>query len=259
MLNFRDMINFEELKGFLDEKHDKYNTTDFIETDPIQVPHLFEQNHDIEIAAFLTAVIAWGKRSIIIANATKLMHFMDNSPYDFVMNAGKPELNKLRSFVHRTFNSDDLLFFIKSLRNIYVNHGGLRNVFENQFIDIRTSLIRFRQLFFSIEHIAHCTKHIPNVLENSAAKRMNLFLMWMVRNDRRGVHFGIWEKIKPSVLMLPLDVHTANVGRKLGLLKRKQNDWQAVEEITAALRKFDEKDPVKYDFALFGLGVFEKF
>jgi uncharacterized protein (TIGR02757 family) len=253
------MINIEELKSFLDEKHDRYNTPAFIETDPIQVPHLFEQTLDIEISAFLTSVIAWGKRSTIIANAKRLMLFMDNSPYEFVMNAGKSELKKLSGFVHRTFNSDDLLFFIQSLRNIYLNHGGLKNVFEDQFTDIRTSLIRFRQIFFGIEHTTHCTKHIPNVLENSAAKRMNLFLMWMVRNDKRGVHFGIWNKIKPSELLLPLDVHTATVGRKLGILKRKQNDWLAVEEITAALRKFDVHDPVKYDFALFGLGVFEKF
>jgi uncharacterized protein (TIGR02757 family) len=253
------MIPENELKQFLDEKFLQYNTLSFIETDPIQVPHSFTIPDDIEISAFLTSIIAWGKRSIIINNAKKLMNLMDNNPYNFIMNAGMDDLRRLNSFKHRTFNSGDLVFFIRSLKNIYQNHGGLSNVFTANSIDIKTAIIEFRKLFFNIDYPIHSQKHIPNVEKNSAAKRLNLFLMWMVRHDKVGVHFGLWKKIKPAVLKLPLDVHTTNVGRKLGLLTRKQNDWLAVEEITSNLSKFDPIDPVKYDFALFGLGVFEKF
>ena len=184
---------------------------------------------------------------------------MDNSPYDFLMNCNDFELEQIKAFKHRTFNGEDLVFFLKSLKNIYKNLGGLRSLFENEFFDVKTSFAKFRDVFFSIEYPERTTKHVPNVLKKSAAKRLNMFLMWMVRKDNRGVHFGLWDKIPTSALMLPLDVHTANVGRKLALLKRNQNDWVAVEEITASLKKFDPEDPVKYDFALFGLGVFEKF
>jgi uncharacterized protein (TIGR02757 family) len=253
------MIPENELKQFLDEKYLQYNTLSFIETDPIQVPHSFTIPEDIEISAFLTSIIAWGKRSIIINNAKKLMNLMDNNPHNFIMNAGNDDLRHLNSFKHRTFNSGDLLFFIRSLKNIYQNHGGLSKVFATNGSDIKTTLIEFRKLFFNIDYPVHSQKHISNVEKNSAAKRLNLFLMWMVRNDKVGVHFGLWKKVKPSLLKLPLDVHTTNVGRKLGLLTRKQNDWLAVEEITSNLSKFDPIDPVKYDFALFGLGVFEKF
>jgi uncharacterized protein (TIGR02757 family) len=253
------MIPENVLKQFLDEKYLQYNTLSFIETDPVQVPHSFTITEDIEISAFLTCIIAWGKRSIIINNAKRLMKLMDNCPYDFIMNAGNDDLRHLNSFKHRTFNSEDLVFFIRSLKNIYLNHGGLSNVFTTNSIDIKTAIIEFRKLFFSFDYPIHSQKHIPNVVKNSAAKRLNLFLMWMVRRDKVGVHFGLWKKIKPAVLKLPLDVHTTNVGRKLGLLTRKQNDWLAVEEITSILCKFDPIDPVKYDFALFGLGVFEKF
>jgi uncharacterized protein (TIGR02757 family) len=253
------MLPDKELKLFLEEKYIQYNTPSFIETDPIQVPHSFTLVEDIEIAAFLTSVIAWGKRSIIINNAKRMMQLMGNSPFDFVINATRKDLNALNSFKHRTFNGNDLIFFILSLRNIYQKHEGLRFVFEKDYKDVETSLIKFREVFFNIEYPFHAQKHIPNVLKNSAAKRLNLFLMWMVRNDRGGVHFGLWKKIKPADLKLPLDVHTANVSRKLGLLTRKQNDWLAVKEITLKLAIFDSNDPVKYDFALFGLGVFEKF
>jgi uncharacterized protein (TIGR02757 family) len=253
------MIPDKDLKEFLDEKYSQYNTLSFIETDPIQVPHSFSNAEDIEISAFLTSMIAWGKRSIIINNARKLMQLMGNTPFDFVMNADELALKHLNAFKHRTFNSTDLEFFILSLRNIYKNHGGLRTIFEANGHDIKKAISEFRKVFFSIEHPARTMKHISDVDKNSAAKRLNLFLMWMVRNDKVGVHFGLWNKIESSVLKLPLDVHTANVGRKLGLLTRKQNDWLAVEEITSKLSAFDKKDPVKYDFALFGLGVFEKF
>jgi uncharacterized protein (TIGR02757 family) len=253
------MLSNNELKQFLDEKYQQYNTLSFIETDPIQVPHSFTLQEDIETSAFLTSMIAWGKRSIIINNAKKLMKLMDYSPYDFIMNAGKEDLKLLDSFKHRTFNAVDLEFFILSLRNIYANHAGLKKVFEKDAHDMKNNLSEFRKIFFSINHPSRTNKHVPSVDKNSAAKRLNLFLMWMVRCDKVGVHFGLWENIETAVLKLPLDVHTSNVGRKLGLLTRKQNDWQAVEEITTKLAAFDKNDPVKYDFALFGLGVFEKF
>ncbi len=247
-----------ELKEFLDEKYFQYNTPDFILSDPIQIPHRFQQKEDIEIAAFLTAAIAWGNRKMIIRNAENIIKIMGEKPYDFLMNNAE-DFKHIPHFVHRTFNREDLIFFFKSLRNIYKNYGGLENIFSKYPGDIQKSLIYFREIFFSIDYPLRTSKHISNVAKNSSAKRLNMFLMWMVRKDNSGVHFGLWKKIKPSVLHLPLDVHTGNVGRKLGLLKRKQNDWKAVAEITNTLRNFDADDPVKYDFALFGLGVFEKF
>lgn len=248
-----------DLKEFLDEKYHLYNRPSFIETDPIQVPHQFSKPEDIEIAAFLSATIAWGNRKMIIKNAQKLMAIVEHSPHDFISNCTHFDLEKIKAFKHRTFNGEDLAFFFKSLQNIYKNHGGLRSVFEDEFVSVRNALVRFREIFFSVDFPERTGKHIPDVVKKSAAKRLNMFLMWMVRKDNRGVHFGLWDKIPAGELKLPLDVHTANVGRKLGLLKRKQNDWQAVEEITESLKKFDPEDPVKYDFALFGLGVFEKF
>lgn len=255
------MLTHTELYEFLEERHNKYNQPGFVESDPIQIPHRFSLKEDIEIAAFLTAAIAWGNRKMIIRNADRMAQLMGNSPYDFVMNANVFQLERLESFVHRTFNATDLLFFVKSLQNIYTNHHGLESVFtkgfgtSNQIFD---AIAYFRKVFFEIEHPARTQKHISNVEKNAAAKRINMFLMWMVRNDKRGVHFGLWQKIPASALMLPLDVHTARVGRSVGLLSRTQNDRKAVEEITASLRQFDATDPVKYDFALFGAGVFEK-
>ena len=250
------MIN---LKDFLDEKYNQYNTPQFIETDPIQIPHRFTRKEDIEISAFLTATIAWGNRKMIIRNADRIVRLLDNEPYDFVVNASENEIESLSNFVHRTFNVVDLQFFIKSLSNIYTKHDGLEAIFSKYPTDIPKTLVNFREIFFEIPFPERTSRHVSNVAKNSAAKRLNMFLMWMVRKDNRGVHFGIWKKIKPSVLFLPLDVHTGNVGRKLALLTRKQNDWKAVAEITKNLRKFDVVDPVKYDFALFGLGIFEKF
>lgn len=252
------MLNVE-LHDFLDAKYHQYNTPDFILSDPIQIPHRFTKKEDIEIAGFLTASIAWGNRKMIIRNADNIMHIMGNQPYDFLMNTSDKELEDIPHFVHRTINRTDLIFFLKSLKNIYQNYGGLENVFSKHPDDVRQALIYFRELFFSIPFPERTGKHISNVLKNSSAKRLNMFLMWMIRQDRSGVHFGIWKKIKPKYLFLPLDVHTGNVGRKLGLLTRNQNDWKSVVEITQKLRSFDANDPVKYDFALFGLGVFEKF
>lgn len=250
-----------DLKSFLDEKVSKYNQPFFIETDPIQVPKRFSEKENIEIAAFLTATIAWGNRLSIIKNATKLMALMENQPYDFIINSSNTDLKKLEHFVHRTFNGSDCIYFIKSLKNIYQNHNGLQVVFENGFQHdktIKSALAYFYQIFFESDG-ERTRKHISNVVKGSSAKRLNMFLRWMVRNDKSKVDFGLWKEIPQSALLLPLDVHTGNVARKIGLLQRKSNDWKAVEEVTQSLREFDSADPIKYDFALFGLGAFEKF
>ncbi|MFD0990904.1 TIGR02757 family protein [Mariniflexile jejuense] len=250
-----------ELKEFLDTKVNQYNNPKFIESDPIQIPHNYSLKEDIEIAGFLTATIAWGNRKSIINNAKRLMKLLDNAPFDFVINHTEPDLEKLQPFVHRTFNADDAIQFIKSLQNIYKNHNGLENVFvkyaENK--SLQPSISKFKTTFFEIEHLTRTQKHISDPLKNSAAKRINMFLRWMVRNDNAGVDFGIWKNLSPTQLSCPLDVHSGNVARKLGLLNRKQNDGKALFELDTALRKLDTKDPVKYDFALFGLGVFEGF
>ncbi len=251
----------DELKTFLDEKVVKYNQAQFIESDPIQVPRQFSKKEDIEIAGFLSATIAWGNRAAIIKNAFRLMALLDNEPHDFVTNASDREIAQLKNFVHRTFNGNDCIYFLQSLRNIYQNQGGLQNVFEDGFQrdgKVKSALSHFYQVFFELPG-ARTRKHIANVAKGASAKRLNMFLRWMCRTDNSGVDFGLWAGIPCSALQLPLDVHTGNVGRKLGLLQRKSNDWKAVEEISAQLRKFDPDDPIKYDFALFGLGVFEKF
>jgi uncharacterized protein (TIGR02757 family) len=250
-----------DLKDFLDEKALKYNQPFFIETDPIQVPKNFSDKENIEIAAFLTSTIAWGNRLSIIKNATKLMALMDNQPHDFVLRASASDIKRLEHFVHRTFNGSDCVYFIRSLRYIYQNHNGLQNVFENGFKKdntVKSALIEFYKVFFETVG-ERSRKHVSNVGKGASAKRLNMFLRWMVRKDKNSVDFGLWNGIPQSALLLPLDVHTGNVARKLGLLQRKPNDWQAVEEVTQTLRKFDPADPVKYDFALFGLGAFEKF
>lgn len=250
----------KELKEFLDEKVIQYNNFDFIESDPIQIPHSFSLKEDIEIAGFLSATIAWGNRKMIIKNSKKLMDLMGNSPYDFVMSHSKDNLERLDNFVHRTFNSDDAKTFIKALQHIYVNHEGLEAVFsKNQEENsMQKSIHEFKKVFFEIDHLQRTQKHISDPLNNSAAKRINMYLRWMIRDDNK-VDFGIWKSIPTSKLSCPLDVHSGNVARKLGLLKRKQNDGKALAELDVALRKLDKNDPVKYDFALFGLGVFEGF
>ena len=253
-------MNLTELKSFLDEKVIEYNQPKFVESDPIQIPYLFSQKEDIEIAAFLTATIAWGNRKMINNNAKKMMNLLGNSPYDFVMNHTEEDLESLESFVHRTFNGTDFVFFIKALKNIYQHHGGLEAVFANtKETRMQNAISSFKELFFSIPHPDRTRKHVSDPQKGSAAKRINMFLRWMVRNDNTGVDFGIWKTLSPSQLSCPLDVHSGNVARKLGLLKRKQNDAKALLELDTALRKLDPADPVKYDFALFGLGVFEKF
>ena len=254
-----------ELKAFLDEKVESYNNPNFIESDPVQIPHLFSQKEDVEIAGFLSATIAWGNRKMIIKNSHRMMDLMGNAPYDFVMSHTENDLERLESFVHRTFNSDDFQFFIKSLQNIYSNHKGLEAVFykgqlkNGESNSMQSGISEFKKTFFEIEHLHRTEKHISDPMSNSAAKRINMFLRWMVRQDNKGVDLGIWKSISPASLSCPLDVHSGNVARKLGILNRKQNDGKAVAELDSILREFDKKDPVKYDFALFGLGVFEGF
>ena len=250
-----------ELKEFLDEKVIQYNNPKFIESDPIQIPHLFSLKEDIEVAAFLTATIAWGNRKSIIKNGEKMMDLLGNSPYDFVINHKPHHLDNIEHFVHRTFNIDDFKFFINALQHIYKNHGGMENIFSKHTIvnSTQEAIHEFKTIFFEIPHERRTQKHISDPLNGSAAKRINMFLRWMVRNDKTGVDFGLWKSLSPAQLSCPLDVHSGNVARKLGLLTRKQNDAKALAELDASLRKMDKTDPVKYDFALFGLGVFEGF
>lgn len=246
----------DELKSFLDFKAEQYENIDFIDSDPIQIPHRFSKKEDIEISGFLLSTIAWGNRTMIIRNGNKLMEIMENEPYQFIKDFTARDLD----FVHRTFNSQDLDFYLRSLQLIYKN-GGLEQAFTKhpEIEGMKGRLINFREKFLSTEHETRSEKHISNPLKNSACKRLNMFTRWMVRDSQKGVDFGIWKSINASELYLPLDVHTSKNARKLNILDRKQDDWKALEELMLQLRSFDEKDPVKYDFALFGLGVFEKF
>ncbi|ALJ04326.1 hypothetical protein APS56_03850 [Pseudalgibacter alginicilyticus] len=254
-------MNTSELKEFLNTKVAQYNNPKFIESDPIQIPHQFFKKEDIEISGFLTATIAWGNRKSIIDNAKRMMQLLDDAPYDFILNHGETDLRKLLPFVHRTFNGEDFIQFIVSLQHIYNNHKGLEAIFykHSDKNSLQNSISNFKKTFFEIEHLQRTQKHVSDPLKNSAAKRINMFLRWMVRNDKTGVDFGIWKSLSPNQLSCPLDVHSGNVARKLGLLTRKQNDRKALVELDTALRKLDTNDPVKYDFALFGLGVFEGF
>ena len=250
-------MRIEELKEFLEEKTAFYNQPRFIDNDPIQVPHAYNEERDIEIAAFLTATISWGRRVSIINNAKSLLHILGESPYDFVLSASNQQLGRLKGFCHRTFNEEDARTFILGLRQVY-RQGGMEKPFT-ETESTHDGIVRLRNLFFGIPHPVRTKKHFSDPSRNSAAKRINMFLRWMARSDRNGVDFGIWKSVHPKQLMLPLDVHTSNVARRLGILQRKQNDWKAVEEVTGNLRKFDKNDPVKYDFALFGLGAIEGF
>lgn len=250
------MESLHFIKQKLDRAVEEYNTVDFITNDPIQIPHRFVRKEDIEIAGFLVSSIAWGNRKSIIKNGFRLLEWMENAPFQFLMET--EDFAVFNSFVHRTFNGADCIFFLKSLQNIYKNYGGLESVFTNGFQESGTvfgAINYFRSIFLEFPHEKRSEKHVSNVLSNSAAKRINMFLRWMVRKDENWVDFGLWQNIPMAALMLPLDVHTGNISRDFGLLKRKQNDWKAVEEITEILRKFDPLDPVKYDYALFGLGV----
>lgn len=247
-----------ELKDFLDFKSDYYEQPRFLLDDPIQIPHSFNKKEDIEIIAFLVSTIAWGNRKSIVNSGEKLIKIMGNQPYDFVLNYSSKELH----FVHRTFNANDLDFFFRSLKNIYLNKGGLENAFlvtESQNSNLFYHITKFRKLFFEVPFETHNNKHISNPETGSASKRLVMFLRWMVRSANKGVDFGIWKNIPTSSLFIPLDIHTGNVARKLGLITRKQNDWKTNVELINLLKEFDPYDPAKYDFALFGLGAYEKF
>jgi uncharacterized protein (TIGR02757 family) len=249
-----------ELKTFLDEKVELYNNFNFIEPDPISVPHRYTFKEDIEIAGFLASSIAWGNRKMITKNGHRMMDLIGNSPYDFVMHHKDYQLDYLDGFVHRTFNAIDFKHFILALKHIYSNHGGLEAIFikHQTEVSLQPAIHQLNKIFFEVPHLARTTKHIADPERGSVAKRINMNLRWMCRKDNKGVDFGIWN-INPSKLSCPLDVHSGNVARKLGLLNRKQNDIKALAELDASIRKLDPNDPVKYDFALFGLGIFEGF
>jgi len=254
-------FNKDELKDFLEAKVIEFNTIDFIENDPISIPHRYTLKEDIEISGFLVSSIAWGNRKMITANGHRMMDMMSDSPYEFVINHQDHHLDKLAGFVHRTFNSTDFIHFIKALKHLYKEKDGLEGVFDTfQTKDsLQPAIHKLHEVFFEIPHPVRTLKHIADPDKGSAAKKINLFLRWMIRNDNSGVDFGLWKSISPSKLSCPLDIHSGNVARKLGLLQRKQNDSKAVLELDTNLRQLDPKDPVKYDFALFGLGIFEKF
>ena len=255
--------DLSQIKALLDSRVVEYNSIDFIQTDPIQIPHRFSRKEDIEIAGFLAATIAWGQRNSIINNARKLMELMENSPFDFVSETDFSKSENCApflAFVHRTFNGEDCIYFLRSIQHIYRHYGGLEAVFSEGYSQHQTifgALQHFRNIFLELPYESRVKKHLSDVAANSSAKRLNMYLRWMVRSNDTEVDFGLWKNIPASALMLPLDVHTGDVARAYGLLARKQNDWKAVEEITSVLREFDPADPIKYDFALFGIGAFE--
>lgn len=246
-----------ELKEFLDFKAAHYEHPRFLEEDPIQLPHRFTKKEDIEIIAFIVSMIAWGNRKSIVKSGERIIEIMGNSPFDFIMSY-KGEIPK--SFVHRTFNNEDLGGFFSCLHRLY-QHQGLETAFSKhqETDDLKMRITYFREEFFKGEHLSRSHKHISNPASGSAAKRLVMFLRWMVRPSEKGVDFGLWKSISPDELMVPLDVHTGNVARKLGLLTRTQNDWKTNEELIDILRTFDASDPAKYDFALFGIGAYEGF
>lgn len=255
-------MNDRALKEFLDEKVLQYNQLSFIENDPISIPHLFTKKQDIEIMGFWTAVLAWGQRVTIINKSKELIKLMDGAPYDFMLNHEESDIKRFEKFVHRTFNSTDALYFIEFLGHHYRSQSSLEAAFITNHGEntIEQALDRFSSYFFSLPYAPNRTrKHIPSPNKKSACKRLNMFLRWMVRNDKKGVDFGIWTNLKPAQLICPCDLHVERVARKLKLITRTQVDWLTALELTAHLRLFDPLDPVKYDFALFGLGVEEKF
>jgi uncharacterized protein (TIGR02757 family) len=253
-------MNKKTLKEFLDKKVDQYNQPSFILNDPICIPHLFTQKQDIEIAGFFASVFAWGNRTTIIRKSRELMGLMRMQPYAFCLDNNPERLKQLLDFRHRTFNTTDLLYFIEFFKHHYSRHSSLEPAFTMHGETVAEMLTGFHHYFFSLEDVPVRTrKHISSPEKNSTCKRLNMFLRWMVRQDDQAVDFGIWKNISPSRLICPIDIHVARVSRQFKLLTRKQTDWQAALELTDNLRDFDENDPVKYDFALFALGVAEKF
>ncbi|MFZ1330361.1 MAG: TIGR02757 family protein [Chitinophagaceae bacterium] len=245
---------------FLNDKVELYNQPSFIKHDPISIPHLFSKKQDIEIAGFFAAIFAWGNRTTIIQKSKELMQLMDNAPYDFCLHHTPAQLIKLSEFKHRTFNTTDLLYFIEFFKQHYSKYKSLETAFTMHGGSVEKILTGFHQYFFSLEHVpARTKKHIATPERNSSCKRLNMYLRWMVRQDNKGVDFGIWKSISPSQLICPIDLHVARVARRFNILQRKQTDWQAALELSEYLRTLDPADPVKYDFALFGLGVMEKY
>ncbi len=264
----------EDLKAFLDFKVAQYNQPGFITNDPISIPHLFTKKQDIEIMGFWAATLAWGQRVTIINKCKELIQLMDGAPYDFIINHEEPDLKKLLNFKHRTFNDIDTLYFISFFRYHYERNESLESAFISPTVilsdsegsvsqhtsNVEAALNHFRSYFFSLPDYPHRTKkHVSSPSQKSTCKRLNMFLRWMVRKDNCGVDFGIWNQLKPADLIMPCDLHVDRVSRKLNLITRKQTDWQTAIELTECLREFDPVDPVKYDFALFGLGIEEKF
>ena len=255
-------MTHEQMYDLLEELHNRYNNEEFIEADPISVPHSFTATGDREIAGLMASTIAWGNRKAIVKSAHRMMRYMDNAPYDFVVNASELELKQLDSYVHRTFNGEDFRDFVLAMRHIISKWGSIGGFFEERYgvtCDLRKVLSEFRKEFHSVEHNKHSEKHMSSIDKGAACKRLCMYLRWMVRHDDRGVDFGLWQNIPMSALYMPLDIHTGRMGRGMGLLSRKQDDWKAVEELTATLREFCADDPVRYDYALFGVGISRMF
>ncbi len=260
--SWKKNFSYDEMKEFLELKYEQFNNPSFIENDPVSVPHQYSLKQDIEIAGFLTAIIAWGRRDLILAAANRLMEMMGGSPGDFILNAANKDIDRLGDFYYRTFNGDDCRTFIYALRNIYSSYNSMEDVllkYLEQGDGWKAAVTGLRNEFFNVTHPRRTQKHFADISRGAAGKRLNMFFRWMVRHDGKGVDFGLWKRISSSMLYIPLDFHTGKVSRKLGLLSRKQDDWKAVEELTSVLRLFDRDDPVKYDFSLFGLGIIEKF
>jgi uncharacterized protein (TIGR02757 family) len=249
------------MKEFLDEMTNRYNRPEFIDKDPVSIPHRYTNKEDIEIAGFLAATIAWGNRTMILNSARRMMKLLGNSPYDFIMSHSENDLEQIEGTIHRTFTSADFISIIRGLRHVYLNHYGMEDIFNKHRTEdsLQPAIHEFRRIIFEPPHDLRAEKHVSDPLKGSAAKRINMYLRWMIRRDNAGVDFGIWKNIPQSILSCPLDIHSGNVARKLGLLSRKQNDAKAVQELDTVLRQMDSNDPVKYDFALFGLGVSKDF
>lgn len=248
------------VEDFLNKKYKEYHHPRFIQNDPIAIPHRFSKKQDIEIAGFLTATIAWGQRTTILKNAARLMEYLQNSPHDFICHHTDNDLIDLQNFVHRTFNANDLYFFIESLKNIYTRYDSLEDAFivNQKNPGMEEMLIGFHQTFFSLDHFPRTRKHVSTPARNSACKRLNMFLRWMVRSSDGGVDFGIWKRIQAADLIIPLDIHVSRVACRLGLLEDSKANWKQASKLTEILKQWDAADPVKYDFALFGLGIEER-
>ncbi|MCR9064550.1 MAG: TIGR02757 family protein [Cytophagales bacterium] len=254
------MLPYNELEDLLNNKFEQFNEVGFIKDDPISIPRSFKKKEDIEISGFFASILAWGQRKTIINKCHALFELMDNSPFDFIMNHEEHDLKRFETFKHRTFNSTDTLYFIEAIKVLYTQHGGLQGAFSKGLTstdkNVKNAIRNFQKTFFSLEdYPQRIQKHVSSPLSNSACKRINMYLRWMVRKDEKGVDFGLWDTIHTSQLVCPCDVHVERVAKKLGLATIPKVNWKMAEEITDNLKQFDPEDPVKYDFALFGLGI----